>query len=220
VNLGSSTVAFDHVTVAGTTGLVRGTLGPDLPSGFLPVPVSAPTYYEFDTSAIFAGSVTVCLQYDPGTVQGNEAGLRLWHFDPSQGWQDVTSSLDVAQSRICGRVSSLSPFAIVERDPTNSDPIAGLPTRTRLLSGLPNPFHRSTTIQYELAQTERVQVTIYDISGKRIRDLHSMSSQSRGRYAVRWDGRNTHGVRVAAGVYFCELRTSAGAETTRLVLLR
>src|SRR5438128_871140 len=110
--LGQVTVTFADVTVAGNTTLTTSSAGPSppTPSGFkLGTP---PTYYDLTTTASFSGDVTVCINYNTITFN-NVASLKLFHFvDPN--WVDATVSLDTATQIICGRVTSLSPFAIFE----------------------------------------------------------------------------------------------------------
>ena len=112
VPLGQVTVTFADVTAAGNTTLTTSSAGPSppTPSGFkLGTP---PTYYDLTTTASFSGDVTVCINYNTITFN-NVASLKLFHFvDPN--WVDATVSLDTATQIICGRVTSLSPFAIFE----------------------------------------------------------------------------------------------------------
>ncbi|MBD3335251.1 MAG: hypothetical protein GF355_07015, partial [Candidatus Eisenbacteria bacterium] len=42
---------------------------------------------------------------------------------------------------------------------------------TRLLACRPNPFRRSTTVLFEIANSQEIQVTIWDVSGRRVRTL-------------------------------------------------
>src|SRR5438445_652768 len=110
--LGQVTVTFADVTVAGNTTLTTSSAGPSppTPSGFkLGTP---PTYYDLTTTASSSGDVTACINYNTITFN-NVASLKLFHFvDPN--WVDATVSLDTATQIICGRVTSLSPFAIFE----------------------------------------------------------------------------------------------------------
>ena len=46
-----------------------------------------------------------------------------------------------------------------------------LPTSTQLLANYPNPFNPETWIPFELSQDAAVIITIYDVQGKRIRQL-------------------------------------------------
>jgi len=110
---GSSTVVsatFDNVTAGGSTTATASSSGPAAPKDFrLGVP---PLYYDISTSAIFTGNVTLCFSWQEGQFQ-REAGIRLFHYQ-NAAWIDVTTSLDTTGNRVCGQVSSLSPFVLAE----------------------------------------------------------------------------------------------------------
>ncbi len=100
----------------------------------------------------------------------------------------------------------------------------GKPTQNLLLQNYPNPFNPETWIPYQLSQDSPVSVSIYDTTGKLIRSL-SLGFQSAGFYnsqgrAAYWDGRNALGERVASGIYFYQLTTSAFQQTRRMLILK
>jgi hypothetical protein len=47
--------------------------------------------------------------------------------------------------------------------------------------------------------------------GKPVRTLVS-ERQPAGRYAIKWDGRDSHGEQVASGVFICQLRVTDSAK--------
>jgi probable HAF family extracellular repeat protein len=107
-------ITFDNVTGGGTTTVTSGTLGgnvsPPPPSGFrLGMPA---TYYNVETTASFAGSITLCFNYT-GVSYKSESLLKLGHYENGT-WTDVTTSLDIINNVICGTVTSLSPFLVAE----------------------------------------------------------------------------------------------------------
>ncbi len=71
----------------------------------------------------------------------------------------------------------------------------------------PNPFNAQTTIRFEIGEAARVQLDIFDVSGRRVRRLFAGSLQP-GSYNYIWDGRDERNEGVASGVYF--LNFSAG----------
>jgi hypothetical protein len=112
---GGSSVTFENVTLPGLTAMTQTTGGPPPPDGFRLG--SPPTYYQIQTTAVFTGSVEVCLHYDGSAFSpAVEARLRLFH-DEDGGWTDVTTSLDTASDAICGEVTSFSAFAAAELVP-------------------------------------------------------------------------------------------------------
>jgi len=94
------------------------------------------------------------------------------------------------------------------------------PTRTVLLQNAPNPFNPSTVIHYELAEDGMVRLSVYDLRGRRVRELVSQR-QDAGRYQVLWDGRDGHGAGVGAGVYFARLGAGDDvAITIKMILVK
>jgi hypothetical protein len=104
------TLVFTNVSGAGTSSVTSSGTGSPPPTGFrLGTP---PRYYEVNTSAAFSGPIEVCISYGPSEF-ARPTLLRLFH-DAGTGWQDVTTSNDVASGKICGTVTSLSPFLLAE----------------------------------------------------------------------------------------------------------
>jgi endoglucanase len=80
----------------------------------------------------------------------------------------------------------------------------------------PNPFETSATISYLVPEESHTDITIFDISGKRIKILvHQVKLP--GNYTVLWDCKNFCGMSVKSGIYFCRLITSGIVLTTKLV---
>ena len=100
----------------------------------------------------------------------------------------------------------------------------GKPTQNQLLQNYPNPFNPETWIPYQLSKDNPVSVSIFDATGKLVREL-SLGHQSAGFYnsrdrAAYWDGRNTLGEPVASGIYFYQLTTPAFQQTRRMLILK
>ncbi|NNE09009.1 MAG: T9SS type A sorting domain-containing protein [Gemmatimonadetes bacterium] len=83
----------------------------------------------------------------------------------------------------------------------------------------PNPFTRTTRFSIRLAADEDLEVSIYSASGRLVRALHRGPTGSPG-LTLAWDGTNTLGRRVAAGVYFVRARTEDTVSTGRVTLLK
>ncbi len=96
------------------------------------------------------------------------------------------------------------------------------PNKTALLANYPNPFNPETWISYQLAKPADVNLTIYDLKGKLIRQLvlgHQPAGiyQSRNRSAY-WDGKNALGEPVASGVYFYTLTAGDFSATRKMII--
>jgi len=82
----------------------------------------------------------------------------------------------------------------------------------------PNPFNPATTISVESAQRGPVRVTIYDVAGRRVRELWSGTLD--GTRALAWDGRDDRGASVSSGTYFVRVTTPSQARTLKLTMLK
>jgi photosystem II stability/assembly factor-like uncharacterized protein len=83
----------------------------------------------------------------------------------------------------------------------------------------PNPFSKLTKINFGTVHgAERIELKIYDASGRLIRSLNPVSSiQNQG--SVVWDGTDNSGKRLAPGIYFVELRTAQNTQGAKLIML-
>ena len=96
--------------------------------------------------------------------------------------------------------------------------------RTALLQNFPNPFNPETWIPYTLADDADVNVRIYNVEGKLVRNL-DVGHQRGGRYLSRdtaayWDGKDQTGESVSSGIYFYTLKADAFSDTRRMVILK
>jgi len=83
----------------------------------------------------------------------------------------------------------------------------------------PNPFRRSTMIQFELAGRERVRARIYGLDGRLVRTIYD-GDLGPGAARVPWDGKGDGGGHLANGVYFLRVEAGTQAWSGRVVLLR
>lgn len=88
---------------------------------------------------------------------------------------------------------------------------------TRLLPNRPNPFNPSTTFSFDLKYKDRVELTVFDVSGRAVRHLVG-GMKDAGHHEVVWDGRDDNGRGVPSGMYFYRMR-AAGIVYSRPALL-
>jgi hypothetical protein len=104
------------------------------------------------------------------------------------------------------------------------DPVSGVSEAKRPQSILrakafPNPFNPATTILVELADRSNARAVIYDLSGRKVKDLWS-GWMHRGINALNWRGDSESGQRVASGVYFLRIEAAGEVTTLKLVLVK
>jgi hypothetical protein len=104
-----------------------------------------------------------------------------------------------------------------------SDPAdISLPQTIMMAQNYPNPFNSATVIPVIVPQGNdpgRVDIAVYDIQGRRIRQLVNEHLPP-GSYLVRWDGRSDDGRPIASGVYVSMLKAQGSVQTEKMVLIR
>ncbi len=92
-------------------------------------------------------------------------------------------------------------------------------TNFRLSQNYPNPFNPTTTIRYALPKAARVELTIYNTLGQKVRTL-VQKKQPAGQYQVQWDGRDKQGRAVPSGVYLYKLKAGDFVQAKKMLLVR
>ena len=72
-----------------------------------------------------------------------------------------------------------------------------------LKQNYPNPFNNFTTVEYSIPEQSLVQITIYNIAGKKIADVYN-AVQNAGPHSLRWDAQDK-----SSGVYFVKIHCSS-----------
>jgi YVTN family beta-propeller protein len=88
-----------------------------------------------------------------------------------------------------------------------------------LAQNQPNPFNPVTTIRFTVPEDSEVNLTVYDVAGRRVKTLVKGHHKA-DFYRVNWDGTNNNGSRVASGVYFYRLTAGKNVMSKKMVLLR
>lgn len=88
-----------------------------------------------------------------------------------------------------------------------------------LQQNYPNPFNPATSISFTLPERMKIDLSIYDINGKRIKTL-SRGVFNSGHSEINWNGTNEAGVHVSSGVYFAKLKAGNRVLSKKMVLLR
>jgi hypothetical protein len=149
------------------------------------------------------------------TPSGTPPGARYWHsaiYDPARDHMVVFG----------GRNSSDHLDEVWELAWSPTVAVNDPPARP-LVSGLrppaPNPARGTTAVSYAIAQAGRVQLGVYDVSGRLVRQLVDGERRA-GAETVVWNGMDESGARMGAGVYFVRLAAPGLCETRRVILLK
>jgi hypothetical protein len=87
-----------------------------------------------------------------------------------------------------------------------------------LLDVHPNPARTYSTISYSLRNEGAVSLSIYDVSGRLVRNLIG-GYQKPDVYSIVWNGRDCNNRSVAPGVYFCMLNVDGDHVSRKIVMM-
>lgn len=80
----------------------------------------------------------------------------------------------------------------------------------------PNPFTTETDIRYQIPDNSIADIKIYDIAGRIVRQFDYATIRLFDH--IVWDGCSSSGTKVAAGVYFCELKVGIESQVRKIIL--
>ncbi len=83
-----------------------------------------------------------------------------------------------------------------------------------LKQNYPNPFNPTTTIEYSIAKTSKVQLSLYNVLGQKLMDLVNQR-QNPGAYRVDLNASN-----LPSGVYFYKLKAGSFEQTRKMLLVK
>ncbi len=89
------------------------------------------------------------------------------------------------------------------------------------LESYPNPVRGNASIKYTVPTTAKLNIKVYDITGKLVTTLVDRSHKP-GTYTINWNGMDYRGREVPGGIYFYRLTSDKFKESTtrKIVILR
>jgi hypothetical protein len=94
-----------------------------------------------------------------------------------------------------------------------------IPDVFTLHQNFPNPFNPVTTLRYDLPEQTHVNITIYDMLGRKVRTILNQQ-QDLGYKSLIWDATNDYGKPVSAGIYLYQIQAGEFVQTKKMVLLK
>ena len=88
-----------------------------------------------------------------------------------------------------------------------------------LSQNYPNPFNPETTISFSIPQNGKVDISIYNIKGQKIKTLADGNLRI-GHHKVIWNGKNENGKLVSSGIYFYKMETDKFSEIKKCILMK
>ncbi|PIQ07950.1 MAG: hypothetical protein COW71_14570, partial [Ignavibacteriales bacterium CG18_big_fil_WC_8_21_14_2_50_31_20] len=92
--------------------------------------------------------------------------------------------------------------------------VSSVLTKTELYQNSPNPFNPSTKISFSLAETGRVNVSVYNVIGQKVAELVNQTMES-GIHNVDFNASN-----LTSGLYIYRLETPNYSKTMKMLLIK
>ncbi len=182
-------------------------------------------HIQWPTSCQAGYTIDMFSSKDQGLCTTNLTGLNLlpgmshtWTFRHTRDLHLLTEGSHTIRGELVDHDIFSAPIIINVEKP-NEIEVEPVAIRWRLFQNQPNPFQQATTIRFTLSQNAVLTLRVYNIAGQLVRTLAD-GAYPAGEHTLVWDGVNTVGQPVGAGVYHYRLEADGRLETKRLVLLR
>jgi hypothetical protein len=198
-------------------------------------------YYDFgrrvyqaqDCGYIVVGNISLEAAYSGEVylVKTDPDGEMVW--DLIVGGDEADSGFDVQQTQDGGYIvtgftysygAGLSDVYLIRLEPEldmtrcfsfPTQPEKLIQSANRVVSRAhPNPFNPSTLISYQLPEASEINLSVYDLSGRKIADLVN-GWRDAGIHEVTFDGSN-----LVSGVYFVRIIGIDSSEILKLVIMK
>jgi hypothetical protein len=96
---------------------------------------------------------------------------------------------------------------------------SAVPMAYDLMQNYPNPFNPSTTIGFSVPESAHVTLSIYDMTGRLVTTLVD-GTVDMGVHMVEWNGEDSSGSMVSAGVYIYALESADMVVTNKMIFMK
>ncbi len=103
------------------------------------------------------------------------------------------------------------PFSITSVEKQNDQ----VPSQFSLSQNYPNPFNPTTTIEFSVAKSSNISLSVYDITGKLVSDLISSAHFAKGNYKISFDAS-----KLASGTYIYVLKNGENRLSKKMTLIK
>ncbi len=133
------------------------------------------------------------------------------------GCREIREMLLIDEFLLTG--NNRSGFAIITLDGLLDSNENEIVSNFSSLNNYPNPFNPTTTINFSIQSNTKVNLSIYNIKGQKVRTLVD-SNIEKGDHSVMWNGSDESGNPVSSGIYLYKLKTKDNQKTNRMLLLK
>lgn len=93
------------------------------------------------------------------------------------------------------------------------------PNEFSITGTYPNPFNMSTTIEFNLQKPGTAKLSVYSITGQKVREL-AVGKLTAGKHTAVWDGKDANGNAVSSGIYIARLESGNKSAVAKMVMMK
>ena len=192
-------------------------------------PHADPLYGYQNCVALFGNKIGITTTLDPFSVGGvhvnPDSAFILYSLSltivQAEGlevtWDEANTGIFDSRDRYV--LETLSNYdSLLTTSVAHNDDIA-IPGHYQLYQNFPNPFNPSTTFEYQMPAAGPVELNIYNLLGRRISTLVD-GIKPAGKYRLAWDGTDSRGRTVPAGIYLLKMNAGEYTKVIRMVLVK
>jgi len=144
----------------------------------------------------------------------------VFYYNPDKSQVQECRTLRIDNSRFAAQYVNGNrryPFYTVTLSPKDLENVT--PLEFALNQNYPNPFNPTTTISYQLPESGKVRLDVYNPKGQLVKTLID-GTQVSGLHSIVWNGTDTKNRSVASGVYLYRLSSQHNVQTKRMLLMK
>ncbi|MDP8238867.1 MAG: T9SS type A sorting domain-containing protein, partial [Candidatus Hatepunaea meridiana] len=159
-----------------------------------------------------------------GVLQDGVCGIAIWGDDPSTTSKEGAGKDETLEIRLVDENGEHNiRYTVIEGDlkyTTNSilvisiNGIETVPDEFGITSIYPNPFNSKAAIRYNLTEAGAIQLNIYDLTGRLVRNLVNKKLNA-GSHSMMLDGSD-----LTSGFYFVKLEAMSKTSVMKVILVK
>jgi hypothetical protein len=155
---------------------------------------------NLDEDPLFLGSEEFPYAIDAGSpcIDAGTLALPPWITLPEK---DLAGNPRVYGESVDMGAYEYGPWVRVPTAPSSKFKVQS----SKLIEVSPNPFSYGTYVSYELKENGRVNISVYSISGMKVKTLVNNSGSVGDKGSFYWDGRDQNGQALVAGTYILRM---------------
>jgi len=89
----------------------------------------------------------------------------------------------------------------------------------KFISNYPNPFNPKTTIMFDLGESGKTQIEIFNVKGQKVKTLLNEEMEA-GQHTAIWNGDDSNNKSVSSGMYFYKISLNGKQKIKKMIMLK